>query len=617
MGNEAIAFGAIAAGVNVVSGYPGTPSTEVLETIAKNNPGDIHVEWSTNEKAAMEIAAGASYCGARAMVTMKQVGLNVASDPFMCSAYIGVGGGLVVLVADDPGPISSQTEQDTRRFASFSKVPVFDPISPQEAYEMVSDAFAISEEFSTPVILRTTTRVSHGGAVVDISDSREEREIAGFERSPKWIEFPRRAYQAHCEINERLQIIAERFSSYRLNAIEELVIGGDDPTWRIGIACGGVSYTYVREVLGEISKFIELGEAVSVSLLKIATPFPFPDDLGARFLEGVDNVICFEELDGVIEDALIAVCGKRHIGVDVHGKHDGFVRAAGESSVDAVASELASYLSRLGIGVKRMAAKREASSDGFELPTRPPVLCAGCPHRGSFYAVKKAMQGRKAFFCGDIGCYTLGNAQPLDMVDTCLCMGADITIAQGMKIVEPDATCFAFIGDSTFFASGITGVVNSIYNGNEIKIIVLDNSTTAMTGHQPHPGTGVRMSGDPSREPTPVSIEKVLEAIGVTPVLTVDPNDFDAACAAVNEIVEAPSTAAIIFKSPCAAKARSNRMARIDAQRCIGCGKCIRELGCPGLFKPGDKAMIDESLCYGCSLCAQICPVGAISIEEV
>lgn len=587
MGNEAIALGAIHAGVNVVSGYPGTPSTEILETVARNNKdGSIYVEWSVNEKAALEVGAGAAYAGARSLVTMKQVGLNVASDPLMSLSYVGVKGGMVIVSADDPGPISSQTEQDTRTFAQFAKLPVFDPSSPEEAYQMIQDAFALSEKYGTPVLFRPTTRVDHGCASVEVKDSFEPHKPEGFVKdSKRWVIFPRASYLNHVRIEKRDPVLGEELSAYRFNKLTG--------SGKLGIATHGISYAYTCEALGSAK-----GDC---KLLKISTPNPFPEKLALEFLEGLGEVVCIEELDPVIERALIFTVGKHHLNVTIHGKLDGTVQPAGENTVESVKSVLSKFLD-----IKCETAELPQIP---ELPVRPPVLCAGCPHRASFYAVKQAVKGRKAVFSGDIGCYTLGNAMPLDMVDTCLCMGADVTIAQGIHRAEPDTLNFSFIGDSTFFASGITGVVNAVYNRTDIILIVLDNSTTAMTGHQPHPGTGVTMMGDVCAA---VSIEKILNAVGCTSVKTVDPLDLAAAESAVREAAEMTGVRAIIMKSPCIAVSKPAGLFRVDAGKCIGCRKCIRELGCPAIVLTEGRPVIEPSLCCGCGVCGQVCPVGAI-----
>ncbi|MDY4018913.1 MAG: indolepyruvate ferredoxin oxidoreductase subunit alpha [Ruminococcus callidus] len=592
MGNAAIAMGAIAAGLNVVSGYPGTPSTEVLETTAKHNDGSIYVEWSTNEKAAMELAAGAAYCGARTMVTMKQVGLNVASDPLMSLAYIGVKGGMVILVADDPGPISSQTEQDTRRFAAFSKLPCFDPSGVQEAYDMIQEAFAYSERYHTPVLFRPTTRVCHGYASITVKDAAEYQVNSpeGFVKdSSKWVIFPKLSYQNHIRMEKRNTELQSVFSGYPRNQIYPET----DTACQKGIATHGISFSYTMEALH--------GKAAP-RLLKVATPFPFPEQLAVEFLQGLDEVLCLEELDPVIEQELVYLCGKYHLPTRIRGKLTEDVALAGENSCDSVAADLAAFLGW-------QPPEQNTADQPPELPVRPPVLCAGCPHRASFFAVKEAMKGKKSVFCGDIGCYTLGNAMPLDMVDTCLCMGAGVNMTQGIGKIEPDTTCFAFVGDSTFFASAITGMVNAVYNQANMTLVVLDNSTTAMTGHQPHPGTGKTMMGQVVDK---VSIEDTLHGIGVKTVETVNPLHLQEAIDCVKRVAVQDGVKAIIFKSPCAVLIKSGKPAQIEESKCIQCKKCIRTLGCPAIMLQDGKVQIEQALCTGCGLCAQVCPTAAI-----
>ncbi len=595
MGNEAIAMGAIAAGVNVVSGYPGTPSTEVLETVSKRRTDSVYVEWSINEKAGMEVAAGAAYAGARSLVTMKQVGLNVASDPLMSLAYIGVKGGMVVMVADDPGPISSQTEQDTRTFAEFSKLPIFDPSGVQEAYDMIQEAFEFSEKHKTPVIFRSTTRVCHGYASIDVKDADEYKvnEIEGFIKDPKWVIFPRLSFANHKMIEARNVAIGNEFSAYERNILSPAK--GTFASCKKGIATHGISYAYTME---------NLNDENSPKLLKVTTPFPFPEKLALEFLSGLDEVLCIEELDPVIEKALTYVCGKYNLNVKIYGKLTDNIASAGENSVESVANALEAFLENDFVN-------KDITdiSDSPSLPVRPPVLCAGCPHRAAFYAVKCATKGKKTLFGGDIGCYTLGNAAPLDMTDTCLCMGAGITVAQGVGRAEPDTLCFSFTGDSTFFASGITGIINAYYNQANLTVCILDNSTTAMTGHQPHPGTGHTMMGEIVEK---VSIEKILRAIGIETVETVDPLDLPLAVETVKRVSAGNGVKAIIFKSPCVAIIKPSKSAIIDSDKCINCKKCIRELGCPGIVLEKGRVTIDSSLCTGCGLCSKVCPVDAI-----
>lgn len=584
MGNEAIALGALAAGVQLVCGYPGTPSTEVLETVAKRRPEGVYVEWSVNEKAALEVAAGAALAGARAMVTMKQVGLNVASDPLMSLNYLGVeGGALVVLVADDPGPISSQTEQDTRHFGRYARIPVFDPQTPEQAYQMAKDALACSEKWKRPVILRPTTRVCHSCASVAAEPPAAPRGVRGFAKSEKWVIFPRLAYAAKKRLVAEEEALAAEFSRYAGNRLY-----GEG---RLGIAMGGVAAAYAREA-GFPARYLE-----------IATPYPFPEELALSFLREVDAVLALEELDPVIEDALTRLCGKHHLPVRILGKHTGHVPVAGELSVESVRAAMAAFLGR-----EEHKAAASAPLEG-KLPVRPPVLCAGCPHRGSFYAVKQAMKGQKAVFCGDIGCYTLGNAAPLNMVDTCLCMGAGVTMAQGIARMEKDTTAFAFIGDSTFFHTGIPGVVNAIYNGADEVIVVLDNSTTAMTGRQPHPGTGATMMGG---QAAPMSIPKVLEGLGV-PVWRASAFDLQAAKAAIAQAAALRGRVrAVVLEGPCVSLVKGAKPLTVDREACLGCRRCVRELGCPALFIQEGKAQIDASLCTGCTLCQQVCPVNCL-----
>ncbi|RJW53837.1 indolepyruvate ferredoxin oxidoreductase subunit alpha [Clostridiales bacterium TF09-2AC] len=645
MGNEAIGLGAVRAGVQVVSGYPGTPSTEVLETVAKHNPGDIYVEWSVNEKAAMEVAAAAAYTGARTMVTMKQVGLNVASDPLMSLAYVGVKGGMVVMVADDPGPISSQTEQDTRHFGQFSKLPVFDPSSPEEAYKMIGDAFDYSEKYHTPVLFRPTTRICHGCASVELKERICLPAPQGFVKdSNKWVIFPRLSNANHKMIEARNPVIGDDFSSYRFNLLHR-----EEKETVQGIITHGISYEFVMEALNGYK---------GARVIKISTPNPTPEKLMLQFMDGLNEVMAVEELDPVLEQELMLLCGKHHLNVDIRGKLTGDVQCAGENSVESVRKVLEAYLGAPYIEYMESldeasdAAVDEASDEASgaasdeasdaatgassdmaagaaplpvpPLPIRPPVLCAGCPHRASFYAVKRAMEklnqelpdGQdpvEGIYCGDIGCYTLGNAKPLDMVDTCLCMGAGITMAQGMQRVEPHKRYFSFVGDSTFFASGLTGIVNAVYNEANLTLCILDNSTTAMTGHQPHPGTGHTMMGQVVEK---VDITKVLEGIGVKHIRTVDALDLKQCVDTVLEFSALNGVKAVIFKAPCIAIVKTTKKCRIVEDRCVDCRTCINEIGCPALVLDQDKVKIDSGLCTGCGLCGQICTVDAIEPVE-
>ena len=588
MGNGAVALGALSAGVKLVAGYPGTPSSEIIETISKYPHEGVYLEWSVNEKAALEVAAAAALSGARAMVTMKQMGLNVASDPLMSLAYLGVKGGLVVVSADDPGPISSQTEQDTRRFADYCRIPVFDPSSAGDAFEMIQDAFDYSEKYKTPVLFRPTTRICHAYASIEVPEDHSPKAYEGFIKdSSRWVIFPRLSNKNHGLMEERNVNIGKDFSSYRFNSEE----GGQSEK---AVITSGVSYAYVKECLKDNE---------DIKIIRIATAFPFPEDFILSSLKGIKEVICFEELSPYIEEQLLKTAGKHHLDIKIHGKLDGMVPHNGENSTLLSGRILDSFL-----GINTSAPEADLK-DMPALPVRPPVLCAGCPHRASFYAVKQAMKGRKAFFCGDIGCYTLGNAMPLDMVDTCLCMGAGITMAQGFDHTNDDAVCFSFVGDSTFFASGMTGVVNAVYNESDTIICVLDNSTTAMTGHQPHPGTGRNMMGNIVDK---VDIAKILEGMGVKKVLTLNPFELEKCIDSVRECADIKGVKAIIFKSPCIALTKPDKRMKVERTTCVGCKKCILETGCPALSFSDGKAVIDHNLCTGCSLCSSLCPVGAI-----
>ncbi|TCL62016.1 indolepyruvate ferredoxin oxidoreductase alpha subunit [Hydrogenispora ethanolica] len=586
MGNEAIARGAVEAGLNLATAYPGTPSSEIIGTLAEwSGDFDYYVEWSVNEKVAMEVAGGAAYAGGRALVAMKQVGLNVASDPLMSLAYIGVQGALVVVVADDPGPHSSQTEQDTRVFAKFAKLPVFDPSSPEEALAMTKAAFELSHRYQLPVLLRPTTRVCHATSGIEFGP-RIPNVPEGFVKDPKWVIFPRLSYQQHQLLEETRLRLEREFSDGPWNPLT--------PGDRIGIVAGGVSYLYAREAVARLG--------LNPTMLKVGTPHPLPTAKLEQFLSRVDRVFVLEELDPVLEEGIIALAGQVGFKGPIYGKRSGHFPWAGEYSADRIQSVLARTLE-----LAPAAPEPGAQDVPPELPVRPPVLCAGCPHRASFYAVKRGSRGSNAIYTGDIGCYTLGNAPPLSMVDTCLCMGAGLTVGQGLLRMEPGRPVFAFIGDSTFFHTGIPGILNAVYNQHPIKLVLLDNSTTAMTGHQPHPGMGRTACGGAVPQVDPVA---VLRACGVEWLEVLDPLDLPATEAAVRRALEYPGVVALVLKSPCVATFKATRRYRIDSAACSNCGRCLRELGCPAFYRE-EKPQIGPS-CYGCGLCSQICPKGAI-----
>ena len=616
MGNEAIAEGAIRAGVAVATGYPGTPSSEILETIAKLRPEGVYAEWSVNEKSALEVAAGAAIAGARALVTMKQVGLNVASDPLICLNYIGVKAGMVVVVADDPGPVSSQTEQDTRRFGQFAKLVVFDPSTPEEACAMVADAFACSEKIGRPVILRPTTRVCHSYASVKLPPELRRRATPeGFVKDGgRWVIFPGLANENKTVIEKTLRHLSGELALY-----SSLTDGGGRA--KKGIATGGVSYCYVREALGIIEERGFADAVRCVRLLKIGT-VPFAEYLGLDFLNGLDEALVVEELDPVIEDALLRLCGIYGKKVHIRGKSTDDMPLAGENTVEILVKTISNFLgldSNGGIrdgSSKPAAPARVIAAETPALPVRPPVLCAGCPHRGAFFAIKEAMNGRRAVFSGDIGCYTLGNARPLEMVDTCLCMGAGITMAQGLDRAEPDAAHFAFIGDSTFFHTGVSGLINAVYNGADIIIVILDNGTTAMTGGQPHPGMARTLMGASAKK---ISIYELVKGIGADDVQRVNPFDLVEAGAAVARAADLKGVRVIIFEGPCVNIVPRGNPLTVSPEKCRGCGLCVSKLGCPALSaetgRKTDKAVktiIDATLCTGCGICGNVCAFNAI-----
>lgn len=677
MGNEAFAHAALEAGCGVFAGYPGTPSSEVIETVARLHADGaaegIHVEWSTNEKAALEVAAAASLSGARAMVTCKQVGLNVASDALMSLNYVGVKGGLVILVADDPGPISSQTEQDTRRFAAFAKVPVFDPATPEQGAAMIPHAFAMSERYRTPVIIRPTTRIDHASTFLDVAERTAPRSAlgGGFHRDPaEYVIFPPRAYQAHGEINERLNAIAHDLmfdpDLIEFNPLFENTLphAGSAPSSgkraslrtdhdreralapaKVGIVTGGVSTQYAREAIRTLDRLAARAgwRLPPLRLLQIGTPYPFPKRVAARSLKDLTDVLVLEELDSVIEEELQKMANASFLWPRVHGKLSGEANTRGENSTEDAIKRIAAFLDAYANGEDIQEPLPQDPERGTfaglahtflnpkshyefpgSLPARPAVLCAGCPHRASFLTVKRALKqlGVKrddAVFAGDIGCYTLGNAAPLDAVDTCLCMGGGITMAQGIAVANEGKKAIAFVGDSTFFASGMTGIVNAAYNGHDVTICVLDNSTTAMTGLQPHPGTGATLMGE---QRAPVNIKAVLKASNITKIVEANPLDGAAAEEAAVEAIEFEGPSAIIFKSPCVWTKPFGIPAKVNASKCTGCKKCVTQIGCPAIgfevnargSKSGKRgqAVIDRTQCNGCGICLPVCPFDAI-----
>jgi indolepyruvate ferredoxin oxidoreductase, alpha subunit len=571
-GNEAIARGAYEAGATVGTGYPGTPSTEILENLVKYKH-DVYCEWSPNEKVAFEVAAGASLAGARSIVTMKHVGLNVAADPLMTLSYISVVGGFVVCVADDPGMHSSQNEQDTRNYARFAKIPLFEPADSQEAKDFLKLAMQVSEEFKTPVILRTTTRVSHSCSLVELGERRmPEMKIGLVKNPPRFVPIPVWGRAMRQRVEERLLCLKTFSEKSPANCIE----------WRdrsLGIITSSIAYQYVREVWPD------------ACILKLGFSYPFPDSLIREFAAGVSKVLVVEELDDFIEQHVKA------LGILCLGRE--FVPGIMELSVD-----------RLLVSKALMDGKEamEQKSHQFikHLPPRPPVLCPGCPHRGIFYVLSE----HDVVVTGDIGCYSLAAFPPLDCMDTILCMGAGISMAHGLEKAGEPRKVVGIVGDSTFFHSGITGLLDIVYNRGHSTIIVLDNRTTAMTGHQDHPGTGQTLMGEAT---TAISIEDISRACGIKRVHVIDPYKLDVTRQIISDELSAKEPSLIVSRAPCPLRERRRvGLPRvISTELCKGCELCLG-LGCPAIECVGKNPKINEALCGGCSLCEQVCPAGAI-----
>lgn len=582
-GNEAIAEGALEAGAHFASAYPGTPSTEILETLSRR--GGIRSEWAPNEKVAYEAAYGASLGGARALVSMKHVGVNVAADPLFSSSYSGVNGGLVLVSADDPAMHSSQNEQDNRQLARAAKIPVLEPSDSQEAKDFTLRAFEISEQFDTPVMLRVTTRICHSMSPVETERDKSwpKAPLRDYDRDfRKHVLLPANARPRHVFVERRMEELEEYANGERnLNRIE----WGDRT---VGVITGGVAYQYVREALPD------------ASILKLGMPHPLPRDLVREFADGVDEIYVVEELDPFLETQV------RALGIPAVGKD--LFPLTGELNPDLV--ERGFQLS--GNGDLSVSDRSQNGGSAPSLPVRPPVLCAGCGHRGVFYTLSKL----GLIVTGDIGCYTLGALRPLESMDACLCMGASIGMAHGMeaalRAAGDERRVVGVIGDSTFMHSGITGLINTVYNGGSSTVLVLDNGTTAMTGHQDHPGTGVTASGEPGGQ---VDIAALCRAIGIRRVRDVDPYDIEALETALEEELSVDEPSVIICRAACRLVDRTPIAPSVHLDiECPGCGTCF-ELGCPAIDERAGMAVIDPEVCCGCGLCVQVCPFCGLRIE--
>jgi indolepyruvate ferredoxin oxidoreductase alpha subunit len=586
LGNAAIARGLLEAGVGLVAGYPGTPSSEIVETLV-DLKGDLplHVEWSVNEKVALEVAAGGSWTGVRAAATMKHVGLNVAADPFMTLAYLGVGAGLVLISADDPYCHSSQNEQDSRRYAQFASIPCLDPADPQEAKDMAAFGFELSERFNIPVMLRPTTRVSHARADVQFGEPQPSCESPRFVKNPaRRVALPVHARPLHYELVGKQSAIEQALQGTKWN---RLMLRSED-----GIIASGIAGLYAEEAVLDLD--------LDVSLLRIGT-YPLPSRLIERMLQHVKRVLVVEELEPVVEEQVERLARKVNPAVEILGK-GGLISREGELDLLQVRNAVARMR-----GLEEKQPLRIPAADKI-LPPRPPALCPGCSHRATYYAMRKVF-GKKAIYPSDIGCYTM--AVGMGTVDTCLCMGASITLASGIRFAgETEGICCS-LGDSTFLHGGMTGLLNAAYNKARITVTILDNSTTAMTGHQPHPGTGVTATGEPTVK---VSLEALASALGAGLVETVDPNDLERTIECFQRAKEFSGLSVVIARQPCVILARRSGTARRSftvSDDCQGCRICV-DYGCPAIEFEGDKARIN-ALCTGCGVCAQICPSSAIS----
>ncbi len=577
-GNEAVAYGAYLNGVRVGAAYPGTPSTEIMDNFSRY-PG-VYAEWAPNEKVALDVGIGAAYTGARALVSMKHVGINVAADSLFYSVYTGLKGGLVLVSSDDPGMHSSQNEQDNRNYAKFAKLPMLEPSDSEEAKQFMGIALEMSETFDTPVMLRTVTRISHSSTPVEISNEEPPAappEPPLYERDAvKFVMVPANARRRHPIVEERIKKLAEYAENTPINRIEP----GDDT---IGIIAAGSVYQYAREVFPE------------ATFLKLGMVYPLPAKLLHQFASQVKTVVVIEELDPFFEDQI------RLMGIETRGKD--IFPIIGEFSPALIRerSVSAGLISTPAAGAEVAAAAATAT----ELPIRPPILCPGCGHRGMFHVFRES----GALVLGDIGCYTLGYAPPLSGMHTSGCMGASIGVAHGIdKAVVKDRT-IAVIGDSTFFHSGIHPLIDALYNESTVTVVIADNSVTAMTGHQQHPGTGITLQKKNTRAINP---EQVVRSLGFEKVDICDPYDLNGLAQTLEDHLESGKPSVIIARRPCVLYTKAKSAApQIDPELCVNCGTCL-ELGCSPLMQKEDCVTIDPVLCNGCGLCVQVCPAGAI-----
>ena len=598
LGNEAAVRGALEAGVTVASTYPGTPSSEIGDVFSKvAKDADIYFEFSTNEKVALEVAAAAAVSGLRSFTFMKHVGLNVASDSLMSTAYSGVNGGMIILSADDPSMFSSQNEQDNRHYAHIASIPLLEPSNPQEIKDTMKYGFQLSEEFQIPVLIRTTTRVSHMRGIVKLDSISKEKNIGFFHKDPeRFVPVPEAARKMHKKLMEKMKELQKRADQSSLNQIFHR--NGD-----LGIITSGSAFNYVMDVVEE--------NDLPVDVLKLTFTHPFPEETVLKFMKDVEKILVVEEVDPVIENAVLAVLGKIGVKKKIHGKLDGSLPLIYEYNPEIVFNSIRK-VSNFKLDLK------ESQTTSIPLPERPPTLCPGCPHRAVYYSVKKVISDlnlENVIFPTDIGCYTLGIESPYEAGDYLLSMGSSIGTSCGFSKATKQCIV-SFIGDSTFFHAGIPPLINAVHNKNRFVLVILDNRTTAMTGGQPHPGLPVDGMGEEAPE---ISIEKIVEAIGVEFIRTINPLNLKKSQLVFREALSYPGVAVVISKYPCMLmKSRSvKKNFVVEVQNdCINCATCMEDLSCPAIYAETGSIMIDPKLCRGCSVCIQLCPEKAIKVKK-
>jgi len=593
LGNEAVVRGSLEADIDVATTYPGTPSSEIADTFSAvarhytsqdKDPG-FYFQYATNEKVALEFAAAAAVSGLRSLTCMKHVGLNVASDAFMTYMYVGCRAGHVIVSADDPSCHSSQNEQDNRYYAKFGNAPMLEPSTAQEARDMVMAGFEISEELKLPLLLRMTTRSSHVRGPVSLGEMHLTSRVGHFDKDPMMVTVPAVARQQHPVLLEKMERAAEMSEQSPFNRVEDY--GGD-----IGIVTSGVSYNYVREVIAELG--------LDCRLLKLGMTNPLPRQMCLDFMDSCTEILVVEELEPYLEEQLRAMAQETDLDVVIHGKGYGGLRRIYEYDVDIVERALRQLFD--------MPEKPSIEPAATELPPRPPVMCPGCPHRATYYAVKQVAPP-DTIYPTDIGCYTLGKAPPLEVADFLLCMGSNVGTACGFGQTT-DQPVISFMGDSTFFHSGLPGIVNAVHHDIDCVITVLDNRTTAMTGHQPHPGTEHDGMGYPAVQ---LKVEDVVKGLGVQHVEVVNPNNVAKTKEAFQRALDYEGAAVVVAKAPCRLIIKTSGSFEVDQDKCTQCETCIEAFGCPAFYyDDSDAVQINETLCSACGVCTQICPAGAI-----